>query len=152
MKLPKIAMVIATGFALTASSVSAQTFLCIADQSTGFSYSQASRSWETKRFNVSDNRYIIRKSNRNPYLWEVNQFGKDEPFLPFSGCKDDFNDFGFLHCAGLGGELTFNRENGRYILYYMGQYAAYNPNSDVPDYRKDGGDTPFIEIGKCSKI
>ncbi len=41
------------------SSVEAQSYLCIADKATGFSFNKRKKDWEITRFDVSDDKYIL---------------------------------------------------------------------------------------------
>lgn len=139
--------------ALTTSTTShAASWLCLADKSTGFYYDAVRKSWEETSFKVTGARYIIRKPESGTATWEVQQFGEINPIIPYAWCQDDFSEAGFLNCRGMLVDFRMNRHNGRYMLNFGGQYLAYNPSSEIPAFRRDGGDTPFIEIGTCSQI
>lgn len=139
-----------TVFALP-SVAAAESWLCIADQSTGFKFNGLTKRWESANFNVKDVRYIVKETPGSSSAWEVRQFG-DQGLLPDAWCSKTFNDAGFLHCTGLGGSFTLNRNTGRFQNYFQGSFLSFNPNSTNALFRTDGGDTPFIELGKCSTI
>ena len=130
------------------AQASAESWLCIPDMSAGFSFNKASQSWQHTKFNIQDERLIIRVSNTASRKYEVNVFGK-ETSMPDYICKEGPNESGFLFCQGIFGEFKFNTENLRYIRVYMAGYIEMRQSSL---FMKEGDDTPHIEIGKCSKI
>ena len=143
----------ALSIAVAANASAAQAaWLCIADKATGFSYSEQTQKWETTTFRTQSSRYVVGKGSWGKDVWTVREFGKPTEGLPFARCEKDFSEYGFLSCRGLAGRFDMNRKNNRYLLTFQGQYLAYNPNSDLAMLRKDGGDTPLIEIGTCSQI
>jgi len=139
------------GLVATASAAQA-SWLCIADKATGFQYSERTQTWETTTFRTQTSRYVVAKGASGQNAWEVREFGKPSGGIPYTWCEQDFNDAGFLYCSGLFGRFEMNQKNNRYLTTFNGQYLAYNPDSEIPFLRKDGGDTPFIEIGTCSQI
>lgn len=150
MKLSTVA--ISAVFALNAMPASAETFLCIADNATGYAYDPTSKEWKSAKFNFEGSRHIIKRSSGSQYAWEVNEYGVTEKWFPDAGCKEDFNTVGLLYCEGVGRDFRFNKSNGRYIFYFAGSYINFDPRSEREGYQKDGGDTPFIELGTCTKI
>lgn len=137
--------------ALNPTYASAQTWLCMAEQSTGFVYDSQIKKWKKATFTTENERYIIKLSQGNDWLYEVRQFGQDSG-IPYAWCNKDFNEPGFLHCSGLGTSFVFNKSNNRFQTTYQGSYIAFNPNSETASLRNDGGDTPAITIGTCSSI
>lgn len=79
--------------------------------------------------------------------YQVTQVGENEPTF---WCKYDFNSYGLLHWQGiLGiGDFKFNKKNLRFMRAYIVGYINVIPGGTA----KESGDTPMIEIGKCSPI
>lgn len=148
----QMSFLLATFLILIPTVAKADTWLCIADRSTGFYYNESSKKWLQTNFKTENNRYIIKRSQRDNLTWEVNEFGAAESFFPHAVCNSDFTEGGFLHCTGILSEFKFNKNNGRYVYTFTGSYITYNPQSSLEMFRKDGGDTPLIEIGTCSRI
>jgi hypothetical protein len=126
-------------------------WLCTGQAATGFEYDQASHSWRPTKFKP-DGRFIIAalpvKSKTASFQWVIAPEGK----APIEGgfCGSEFAADTFLHCSGLGGTFTFNRRSQRYIHYSHGGYVSYAPG--VNDITDESADTPFIEIGTCTKL
>lgn len=122
-----------------------EQFRCTADKTTGFRYNGNSKIWEITEF-ISENKFIITKSDKNGYSYKIVKSGEKEPSCL---CKGEFNDHGYLFCKGYyGTEFRFNKNNGRYIFSFLMAYYNVLPNKNqLTD--KDSG-TPYIEIGKCS--
>jgi hypothetical protein len=59
---------------------------------------------------------------------------------PHIFCKEGFTE-NILSCSGVGSELTFNKNNGRYMHIHATGYV---------EDEKD--DTPRIDIGTCSPL
>jgi len=136
-------------FAILPTGAAAQAtgdWLCIADQSTGFS--NHSGTWRSVDFNAGT-RYIIKRSQRQGVAWEVQEFGKPA-LIPTAICKADFNQFKLLFCEGLGSDFRFNAATGRFLNTYLIGYYSYVPGQPLMD--KDGADTPSMEIGTCSAL
>lgn len=126
------------------------SFLCIADMATGYKFNSLSKRWEETSFRTEDSRYIFRQRN-GADGYEVRRFGNELVFAD-ALCEKGINEAGFIHCAGLGGRFVMNVHNLRYQHYSQGLYIAYNPTSETPSLRTDGGDTPYIEIGRCTRL
>lgn len=122
---------------LTTIAYAGDSYLCVADMATGFSYNKALDKWETANFNVEESKYVVSKS-KDKY-WQVKQIGKSDYSSSYY-CNGGFSEYGFLSCSGLLGSFNMNRINLRYIrIFSMGYY-------------NNTKDTPFIEIGKCSPL
>lgn len=130
------------------AQASAQSWLCIADMSTGFSYNKTLNKWEHTRFNVDDERLIIKPSTGTSRAYEVFEFGNTSN-IAAATCGSAPNEYGFLFCDGLFGEFKFNSKNLRYVRTYIAGYVEILPDNL---FSKEGNDTPNIEIGKCSPI
>ena len=128
------------------SVASAESWLCIADMSTGFSFNSATRQWSIAKFNIADSRYLIASQEIKDYPYKVTKFGSNSLVAM---CKDGLTVGTFLSCNFLGSRFSFNSKTMRYMLSY--EIGYINPTPGVNDM-KEGDDTPFIEIGRCSPL
>jgi hypothetical protein len=136
---------------MSPTALRAETWLCIVENATGFSFDSRTKKWEPMHFNVDNRRYVVKKTTDTKHPWEVRKFGPQSS-LADAWCEEGFNEAGFLHCSGLGGKFVLNRHTGRFQAYFTGSYVSFNPKSSYEIFRSDGGDTPFIAIGNCSVI
>lgn len=122
------------------SSVYAEGYICIPDKATGFKFNKTDKSWHTATFNVKNDKYIL-SNGSGKWRWKV--IGeKDHDF----GKCGDFNEYGYINCDIFGSQITFNRKNLRYqSIYTVGYVSAGIAGTE-------GGDTPYIEIGRCSTM
>jgi len=118
-----------------------ESYLCIADKATGFSFNKQSKTYESGNFNVSKSKYILKNNNNT---WEWTDFGRK-----YSLCKGSFNASGIFGCGGGVEEVTFNKNNLRYVkTSIFGYLAGGDKNSKI----KDGENDLYIEIGECSPM
>ena len=120
-----------------------ESYLCIADKATGFSFNEQSKTYEPTNFNVSKHKYILKNNNNT---WEWTDFGRK-----YSFCKGSFNASGIFVCEVFGGieSVTFDKNNLRYVkTSIFGYLFGGDKISDI----KDGGNDPYIEIGECSPM
>ncbi len=132
-----LAFLLAAVFPFTVNAQN--SYLCIADLSTGFSFDKVSKKWKSADFNVSGERFLLSKKNN---AWEWKKFGQESTSY---NCSKDFNEAGYLHCESLI-RVVFNRKNLRFQSYYSIGYV----NKGV--IGNEGEDTPYITIGQCSPI
>ncbi len=144
---PSIVSIVVLGLA---ASANAQTnapegprWLCVADASTGFSFDADAKRWRPTHFRT-DEKWIIRRPSavekaewRSPE-WVIAQPGRSRPT---GSCASDFRD-DELNCTALLGSLTFSRKTLRYIRAADFGYVA--------PIGAEGGDSPYMEIGRCS--
>lgn len=130
------------------TSANAAGWLCVTEQSTGFSYNSSSKSWREASFKA-DKKYVVRSSQKEGYLWEVAELGETSD-VASAYCRDNPNEIGNLFCNGLGGDFRINTKNNRFIYVYFLGYWTYDPDSWV--FKNEGGDTPTMSIGRCSSI
>ena len=109
------------------------SYLCVAEKATGFSYSSGSKSWTSTNFKVSETKYLLLKTSNK---WEWRDFGSN-----FGGLCEAADDGDFIKCNVLFGEHIMSRKNLRFMKSYMVGYVD-GVNSD--------SNTPSIIIGKCS--
>ena len=136
--------VFAATFSCWAGNVLAEGWLCVPDYTTGFAFSQGR--WRANIFDVENKTLLIRRPIdgdrlESAYQWIVTEVGN--PGLEVY-CDDDVTDYGTLVCENLW-EFRFSTGTLRYLLSSTFGYW----NRDLED---DGGDTPFMEIGRCSPI
>jgi hypothetical protein len=130
--------------AIAEDEATPDSYLCIPDMATGFKYKNDK--WQATHFGVGDDKYILRRPKETDSFpdaaWVWGEFG-DKRF--YTRCMEDVSAYGFVFCTGIGQELRINVNTLRYQLYYYVGYVAATIN-DSP------GNTPFIEIGKCSAL
>jgi hypothetical protein len=122
-------------------STASDAYLCVADKATGFKFDETSGQWNGVNFNVDSSKYLVRRvlPENEPYSkWEVKQVGKVS-IMVF--CDNNFNISGVLLCEDLYHHFLMNNESLKYQYTYKSGYMSDSP-----------GDTPFIEIGKCSPM
>lgn len=128
------------GIAILTNGANAQSYLCVADQSTGFRYDASSKSWLNAKFKTDD-KFLVKPSTEEGFKYEVSQFGLSAPLF---SCRNEFNSVGTMACFGLFGEFRVNSKTLRFLSTYMVGY--YTPNGDTND------NTPHIQIGTCTKM
>lgn len=135
-----LGVLVSLGF--TAQVSAADPYLCVADMVTGFAYNKALDRWQATEFQAT-RKYVVKKSANPPFSFEVTALGTS---YPIASCQAGFSEYGFLNCEGPI-EFRMNRNNLRYTRVYFGGYiGAMNPAAGT----EDGGDSPTIEIGKCT--
>lgn len=124
----------------------AEQYWCIADSAVGFKYNASNKNWEQATLTVEDGEYIISKADPNSARSKRLQ-GSVEYLVTKVGsmyahifCKEGFTA-NILRCSGVGSELTFNKNNGRFMHVHGVGYVE-----------DEKGDTPRMEIGKCSPL
>jgi hypothetical protein len=142
---PAFSLVVSMALLLYPRPALSEQYLCVPDKATGFFYNNITKEWDYARFRT-DTRYIIAPAKDGENAYAFTKVGeKDREGY----CKKDFNDSGFLFCNTLGGEVRFNRVNGRYMMVFS--YAYYNVGAPGPiqETDEDSG-TPMLQIGKSS--
>jgi len=137
----------------------ADSYLCTADQATGFQFNSENGEWEQVQF-VPRARYIIKKSTDSDavystdegYFWAVTDFAGGESRM---GCKVDFTSTGTLFCDGFVGDVfLMNNKSMRYAFTYVGSYVEssldFSDRENIKNGPDRGGDTPTVEIGTCN--
>jgi hypothetical protein len=118
------------------------SYLCIPDLSTGFVKKDGS--WERANFNVEGKKYLLaRRDDR----WSFSNFG--EQASPLDTCTETATDsLPYFKCgfSMAFGETTVNIKSLRYQKYFAGDFVLEKPGSN------DDANTPYIEIGKCSRL
>ena len=143
----RVAFAVACCHLFASAAAAAEQYICVPDKATGFHYDKGAEDWEVTRFKT-DSKYVVAaaKDGRNAFTWTKigSQNSTDVGY-----CKDDFNNVRMLFCDIFGGQIKFNRTNGRYIfVFYLGYYDVGIPGP-ISETDESSG-TPMIEIGKCS--
>ncbi len=130
---------------LTASGASAaDSYLCIAEQTTGFAFDAGKKTWKSADFR-SEKKIAITRSKQKPYAWEAKEVGDSRPG---SSCESDFNEAGNLFCSGVF-DLRFNKRQLRFLYVYP---IGYWSDDDSKGPSKEGANTPALAIGKCRPL
>lgn len=165
--LPLILILLA-GSISAEDSNSGKSYICIPDKSTGFVFNEKTKSWDQTNFRVEDTKYIVRPATKDD---SGNLSSGDKPLLYKYGvwelgddssttyCMEGISEAGWLGCS-FGMDFNFNIHSMRFMLMFTGSYVVSNikfkwdENDHVTSRRvaDEGGDTPFIQIGKCSKL
>ena len=125
-------------------------YICTPDMATGFAF--AGGEWHQSNFKTNS-RYIVRpvRKDEAPLVkkfvesvlynakWVVMKVGER---VPFSGCTEP-KEHGSILCKGPATEFKMNEKSMRFLYAYLQGY--WHPSDK-------GGDTPILEIGKCSRI
>lgn len=128
------------------TQASAESWLCIADMTTGFGFDQTTQRWKEMSFSPTDSRFILKPSDNAEWAYVVSEFGSST--IPYATCDSGPTSYGFISCDAGFGEFKFNKINLRYVRTSVVGYAEITPTTPT----KDGDDAPIIEIGRCSKI
>lgn len=166
---------------LLAGTISAQeskdgkSYLCVPDRSVGYAFNDSTKTWDHANFRVGDDKYIVRPITpddtgyfgmplKDAYgVWKL---GED---ISFVQCKEGVSEHNWLRCGGeFNTKFVLNSRTNRFMLTYEGSYmiatfetvrnkdGSYktdeNGDTIVRDKEDEGGDTPVMEIGKCSAL
>jgi hypothetical protein len=106
-------------------------WICLVDYAVGFYWS--GKDWESNNFKT-DNKYIVaREEPGGPYT--IKDSGDS-----YGGECAGPGDYGFIYCNDFG-EFKFDTKSMRFLkTYTMGYF----------DGRDEEGNTPNIELGKCT--
>ncbi len=119
-----------------------EQYLCTPDKITGFSYSSKEKQWVYANFK-KDFQYVITPT-KSEFAFSLVKVGDRNST---GGCKEGFNDAGFLFCEIPEGDFKFNKKNGRYLMvsdmgyYLVGKGMWAETDADSSDLA--------LQIGKC---
>ena len=138
----------------------ADSYLCVANKATGFQFNPESGEWGHVEF-IPRARYVVKQatdseavySTKEGYAWTVTDSSGGDPNM---GCKMDFESAGGLYCEGFVGDIfRMNNKSMRYVFTYVGSYIEssldFSNRENIKNGSDRGGDTPTVEIGKCSR-
>jgi hypothetical protein len=115
-------------------------YLCVSDKATGFKRDERTNAWETTRFKVEGEKFLLTKKAG---AWSWSEFGLNQTVAQCSA----MNDYGYLNCSSSLGEVSFNSRNLRFEVMFRGGYVSERVTT-LPG----PPDTPAITIGTCSKL
>lgn len=131
----------------TPSFAAEQAFLCVADHATGFSYNESTKKWGPSIFSAQ-NKYLVSKISGGQDSWQVKYVGADSADAT---CKDGFNSGGTLVCDGFM-QFRMNSKTRRFLSsHQLGYFSDGATKTSIPIF-KEGANTPYMEIGKCSSL
>lgn len=126
------------------------SYLCVTDMANGFKFDAGSKTWQHARFTASSKYIVSRPKEKSSWSWVLREVGSQD-IRGF--CKSDINEVGNLFCDTGGGQFKFSKGTLRFInSHAMGYWHDQNPLVENKYRSKEGADTPFIEIGKCSPL
>ena len=126
---------------LTTMVFADESYICVEDMAVGFKYNQTIGEWESTKFNIRNETYIVVKKMKQ---WEIIRVGESSG-VP---CEKDFNEDGFLTCGDF---FSMNKNNLRYIRTDTMGYHDANINIGLFS-RQDGDHSPYIAIGECHRL
>lgn len=127
-------------FAATIANA-ADSYLCVAEMTTGFTYDANKKAWRSADFR-SEKKLAITRSKNKPYAWEAKEVGDSRPA---ASCENDFNEAGNLFCTGVF-DLRFNRRQLRFLYAYPIGYWSDGAGA------REGENTPAMAIGRCREL
>ena len=128
-----------------ATGAVADSYLCMADQATGFKFDKATKTWGPVSFDVSSDKYIVARSKDESYTWVVTKAGDDQPLFY---CKDDIGaDDQLLDCNLFDPSFHFDVRTLRFTAIRVQGYIV--PSGDG---RNEGDAEPLMEIGTCAPL
>ncbi|MCW5787880.1 MAG: hypothetical protein KIT49_10335 [Nitrospira sp.] len=150
-------IVIATLFSATSAAsqtmdnpeLSEEQYLCIPDKVTGFAFDTHLRKWEIAAFD-SEKKYLVSVGTLNPLGLKTSKVAEIGSVLSMATCGSGFNESGYLFCSGFV-DFRFNKNNGRFISVYMHGYLSED-NTKGKSGDNGSFDTPYMQIGKCSRL
>ena len=148
--------------AYSQDEVETGTFLCISEMATGFAV--VNGEWNQQKFKTGK-KYIVRPLREGDWGWgfkansptvKYGVFGFDNKEYPHAISETGFSYFSsdiFVSTDSLGASgflfdsFNLNKATFRYTATYLLGW-----NSQDPDAEQEGGDTPMIEIGSCTRL
>jgi hypothetical protein len=135
-----VALAVVLGCLFSAIVQAEDAYLCVGEQATGFGF-HGDNTWGVERFQPT--KLIVKRTTDLIHKWQVYDFSKNVAIL---NCNGDFNENGLLECSGIS-EFRMSREKMRFLYIYTIGY--WSETDKYPAY-KEGTNTPWMEIGKCS--
>jgi hypothetical protein len=142
--MPRYLVPLLAGVLISLNAGAADSYLCAADLTTGFSFDDAKKKWASAVFR-SEKKLVIAKSSQKAYAWEVKEVGDSRPGAT---CEQDFNEAGNLFCSGIF-DVRFNKRKLRFLYVYP---IGYWSDDEKGGMSREGANTPALAIGKCAPI
>lgn len=133
-----------TGVLISSGVWAADSYLCVADLTTGFTFDGSKKKWTSADFR-SEKKLVITRSKQKLHAWEVKEAGDTRPGAT---CEKDFNEAGNLFCSGIF-DLRFNNRKLRFLYVYP---IGYWSDDDKGAMSREGDNTPALAIGKCTPL
>ena len=127
---------------LNASAI--DSYLCVADLTTGFSFDNVRKKWTSADFR-SEKKLVLTRVKQKTHAWEVKEVGDSRPGAT---CEQDFNEAGNLFCTGIF-DIRFNSRKLKFLYVYP---IGYWSDDDKSGMSREGANTPALAIGKCSPL
>lgn len=106
----------------------ADTWLCIANDATGYYYDKDSKSWEQTSFNVEDSKHLVSPEEEMDFAYKVKAIGSESVT---AYCTEGPSEYGWLFCEGWS-NFRLNVETLRYTMVTHGSYASAGDKDDPP--------------------
>ena len=116
----------------------ADSYLCVEQRVTGFSFDMQSRNLVSSEF-TANSKFIVAWSGNSLRL-EVKRIGLA---MPFADCEDKWT--GVIRCHGPLGDFRMNVRTLRFISTHVIGYLSGDPNQDTVS---EGGAS--LSLGECS--
>jgi hypothetical protein len=137
-------LVLIAGLLISSSVWAADSYLCVAEMTTGFSFDGSKKKWISADFR-SEKKLVITRAKQKLHAWEVKEAGDTRPGAT---CEKDFNEAGNLFCSGIF-DLRFNSRKLRFLYVYP---IGYWSDDDKGSMSREGDNTPALAIGKCTPL
>lgn len=144
---------LAASLLLLPGELRADSYLCEAEQASGFVYDLDNEAWEASTFSTVDKKYLISPADSDnvfvkalKYDYAVKKIDSRQPLIHCKSVKltDSNEETGLVTCRGSdGASFSFDKRNGRFIRSQPTGYVT--SKADVK-----AGNGPYMEIGKCS--
>ena len=137
------AVAVALGCLFGTTAQAEDAYLCTGDHATGFGFNADNMQWNIHRFQPT--KLIVKRTDDLVFKWQVYDFSKNVAII---NCRGDFDSDGFLGCSGAA-EFRMSQDTLRFLYIYT---IGYWSDTDKAPAYKEGTNTPWMEIGRCSRF
>ncbi len=130
----KIHILLFIALAFSGIASAQDVYLCVGDAAGGVSFDGNSQKWKGAALRTSSKILVNKKNNK----WTMKEFDSSLE----NECTQP-NEYGVMSCNKIFGEFHFSTKTRRYISTYIAGYI---------DGRNNNDNTPYVEIGVCSKL
>ncbi len=125
-----------------------ESYLCITDEATGFKFNKSLDKWESANFKAG-RKFLVGREPIYEHAFVVREVGEQ---METSWCKQDFDDYGYLHCTGFA-LFNMSKISLRFILVDTGGYIGSVKKDKQGKVTFDPKEhTSYMSIGKCSSL
>jgi hypothetical protein len=150
---------------LSAAVYAEDSYLCVADNATGFEFDKNSRAWEIANPTASDFKFLVKplevdsERYRIGYRNVVQDIDNDGAAVAF--CRQGSDVYGSLNCGDPRDPYKFSirKETMRFIVTFNGSFLTSTREIFVDDAKirvekvaDKGGKAAFMAVGTCSPI